>query len=41
MRCHHREKVLNVVPNLVEHVDWLIGGSTISKRDVKYRSGYW
>lgn len=32
----------NVAPNLVEHVDWLIGGSTVNKsRGEIIRSKYW
>ena len=36
-------KVLNIAPNIVEHVDWLIGGSQVNtKRDDKMvRSVYW
>ena len=28
---HGKEKVLNLTPSLVEHVDWLIGGSVVNK----------
>ena len=43
MSCWHgREMVTNVKPNLVEHVDWIIGGSIISKyRGFFARAHYW
>lgn len=43
MICRHGgETVYNVRPNLVEHVDWLIGGSSIQKwRDYLARAEYW
>ena len=43
MNCRHgREVVENVKPNLVEHVDWLIGGSTLVHwRDWLARSDLW
>lgn len=43
MVCRHfGDEVLNVRPNLVEHVDWLIGGSVLhSWQDFLARSEYW
>lgn len=42
MEEHKYEMVRNVAPNLVEHVDWIVGGSTHSKwRDFVARSDYW
>ncbi len=40
---HGDGTVLNLAPNIVEHVDWLIGGSVINKGRLKqqYRSAYW
>ena len=39
---HGHDFVWNLVPNLVEHVDWLIGGSTINEwRGYVCRSAYW
>ena len=39
---HAHDYVWNLVPNLVEHVDWLIGGSTINQwRGYVCRSSYW
>lgn len=36
------ERVFNLAPNLVDHVDWLLGGSTVgSKRKEWCRSKYW
>ena len=43
LREHYPDmQVLNLNPNIVEHVDWLIGGSTINpdKRGLR-RSKYW
>lgn len=36
-------KVLRLDPNLVEHIDWLMGGSTVNKQrgDKKIVSSYW
>lgn len=39
---HGRETVTNAAPNLVEHVDWLVGGSIVSPwRGSLARSAYW
>lgn len=38
---HPEEEILNVAPNLVNNIDYLIGGSTISKREEKIESLYW
>lgn len=39
---HTDEYVYNFKPSLVEHIDWLIGGSTINQyRDGICRAGYW
>lgn len=39
---HGTETVRNIAPNLVEHVDWLIGGSTINEwREGIVRSDLW
>lgn len=39
---HGREKMFNAKPNLVEHVDWLIGGSILSKwRGFLARAHWW
>lgn len=39
------EPVLNLTPNLVEHIDWVIGGTTVNKNRAKQgkaiRSIYW
>lgn len=39
------EPVLNIVPNLVDHVDWILGGSTVNKTRARQgkevRSIYW
>lgn len=34
-------RLRNVSPNLVEHIDWLLGGSTLNSRKDKARSLYW
>ena len=39
--CHPTEIVENVKPNLVEHVDWIIGGSTIQWRDYIAKAEFW
>ena len=39
--CYPAEIVENVKPNLVEHVDWIIGGSTLQWRDYIARAEYW
>lgn len=42
LECHKYEMVRNIAPNLVEHVDWIVGGSTHSQyRDFLARSDYW
>lgn len=43
MNCRHGTEIaLNLKPNLVEHVDWLIGGSAIGHwRDFLARSEFW
>lgn len=39
---HGRETMLNAMPNLVEHVDWLVGGSILSPyRGFLARAHYW
>ena len=39
---HGRETMLNAKPNLVEHVDWLVGGSILSPyRGFLARAHYW
>ena len=39
---HSRENVLNVAPNLVEHVDYIIGGSVLHQwRGYLARSDHW
>jgi len=39
------EPVLNLVPNLIDHVDWIVGGSTVNrsrqKQGREIRSIYW
>lgn len=39
--CHPTEIVENVKPNLVEHVDWIIGGSTLQWRDYIAKAEFW
>lgn len=39
--CYPSEIIENVKPNLVEHIDWIIGGSTIQWRDYIARAEYW
>ena len=39
--CYPSEIVENVKPNLVEHIDWIKGGSTIQWRDYIARAEYW
>ena len=41
MDKHPEDDVLNVVPNLVNHIDYLIGGSTQFKREELIVSKYW
>ena len=42
MQKHGTETVTNYAPNLVEHVDWLIGGSSLGHwNDRIIRSGRW
>ena len=39
---HGRETMINAKPNLVEHVDWLVGGSILSPwRGFLARAHYW
>ena len=38
---HPDATIMNAAPNLVEHVDWLIGGSVISDRAYTARSDLW
>ena len=38
---HSRETVLNLKPNLVEHVDWIIGGSILSPWRGHLARAYW
>lgn len=42
-KCHPNASVFNMCPNMVEHVDWLIGGSVVNKERVNQcvRSKYW
>lgn len=43
MLCRHADAVAeNIRPNLVEHIDWLIGGSAVSHwRDYLARAEFW
>lgn len=43
LNCRHpAEMITNAKPNLVEHVDWLVGGSILSEyRDFLPRAHYW
>ena len=43
IQCRHGDAIVeNVRPNLVEHVDWLIGGSAIHHwRDYLARAEFW
>ena len=42
LMCHGRESVTNAKPNLVEHVDWIVGGSILSPwRGFLTRAYYW
>lgn len=37
-RRHHNDTVLNIVPNIVQHIDYMIGGSMVqTKEHVKWR----
>lgn len=38
---HGGDSVKNLVPNLVEHVDWLIGGSVLNEYQSIARADYW
>ena len=39
---HHRQKGFNLKPNIVEHIDWLIGGSQVNvDRKGDARAFYW
>lgn len=42
-QCHPNENVLNLAPNIVDHIDYLLGGSVINKTrgDMNVRSIYW
>ena len=39
--CHKNDKVLNITPNLVDHVDYLLGGGSGGKRHRPVRAEYW
>ena len=40
--CLSDEKVYNHVPSLIDHIDWLIGGSVVNRlRGTNCRSYYW
>lgn len=40
--CYPHERVYNVAPALVEHIDWLIGGSVVNQwRGYICRASYW
>ena len=42
MQKHYREYVINICPNIVQHVDWLIGGSQVNTaRSEVCRTFYW
>lgn len=42
IEAHGRETVLNLKPNLVDHVDWLVGGSILSSwRGYLTRAYFW
>ena len=42
MRKHSRQRLVNLNPNIVQHVDWLIGGSQVNQSRSGYRrSFYW
>lgn len=42
MACYHgRDMVTNAKPNLVEHVDWIIGGSVLSPYREFYANAYY
>ena len=42
IETHGRETVHNLKPNLVEHVDWIVGGSILSPwRGYLTRAFYW
>ena len=40
---HNREYVMNLVPNIVDHIDYLLGGSMINeaRREKVMRAAYW
>ena len=39
---HHDEQIYNIYPNIVEHIDYLLGGSTVYKeRTSPVKSEYW
>lgn len=42
VECHSHDYVYNIAPALVEHVDWLIGGSVVNEwRGYICRASYW
>lgn len=42
IRLNHPDcSIINIKPNIVDHIDWLIGGSVISERTQEFRSRYW
>lgn len=42
MECHPEQYIYNLKPSIVEHVDWLIGGSMVNKwRSEICRAAYW
>lgn len=40
---YHDCSIINITPNIVDHIDWLIGGSVASdyQRKSEFRSQYW
>ena len=38
---HKHDAALNIAPNLVDHVDYLIGGGSGGKREQPCRAQYW
>ena len=42
MKYHPNLPAMNIFPNIVDHIDYLIGGTTINQQRVgKYRKAYW
>ena len=40
--CHENETVINLVPALVDHIDWLLGGSVVNPmRGTNSRAYHW